>query len=317
MTSPIITNQIQDKQEANPFFIELLDSSAKYFTFQTFDDNKDRKDKRLGRKNCNIIRARAIFQDDDDGFEGTYPSTPSIEVEASPGKYQRYWLSSELTPDQFNTLLDRLVHNYGCDKNAKGLAKVFRLPGFLHLKNPAQPHLVTLLQPSPGTVYGAEALISAFLGDDEESSGDVEGSDVGDVAKEACSSLSEKCTLVPGESEKKRIVSALQALPQRFVDERSLWRDIGMALYSSGLEDARELFDEWSMGSRSAVGRMASWVQPSSMKPNRTSSGIALGRNTRDPRLPLRPCSTTPVGTAGLTPNETIATRTWAMRSAL
>ena len=40
---------------------------------------------------------------------------------------------------------------------------------------------------------------------------------------------------VPDESEKERIVSALQALPQRFVDERSLWRDIGMALHSSGL----------------------------------------------------------------------------------
>ena len=229
MTDLIITYQIQDKKEANAF-LELLDHSADYFTFQTFDDNKDRKDQSLarvihgsldkcwdelvelnrkgagifvtvnetdgvGRKNCNIIRARAIFQDDDDGFEGTYPLTPSIEVESSPGKYQRYWLSSGLTPDQFNTLMDRLVQSYGSDKNAKGLARVFRLPGFLHLKDPAHPHLVTLLEPSPGTVYGAEELISAFLGDDKESSGDVERFDVGDVAKEACSSLSEKCTV--------------------------------------------------------------------------------------------------------------------------
>ena len=325
MTNLIIANQIQDKQEAKTF-IGLLDNGAKFFTFQTFDDNENRKDKRLarvlhgsldkcwdelvelnrkgagifvtvnetdgvGRKNCNIIRARAIFQDDDDGFEGTYPLTPSIEVETSPGKYQRYWLSSGLTPDQFNTLLDRLVHYYGCDKNAKGLARVFRLPGFLHLKDPAHPHLVTLLEPSPGTVYGAEELISAFLDNDKVSSGDVEGSDVGEVAKEACSSLSEKCA-VPNESEKERIVSALQALPQRFVDERSLWRDIGMALYSSGSLDARPLFDEWSMGSEMRWGTWLRGLSQVSMKPGQDTLWKSLGQDTRtedyhqDPVLP-------------------------------
>jgi putative DNA primase/helicase len=288
MTNLIIANQLQDKREAKSF-LGLLDPCADFFTFQTFDNNNNRKDYSLvkvihgsldkcwdelvelnqkgagifvtvnetdgvGRKNCNIIRARAIFQDDDGGFEGTYPLTPSIEVASSPGKYQRYWLSSGLTPDLFNTLLDRLVQSYGSDKNAKGLARVFRLPGFLHLKDPAHPHLVTLLEPSPGTVYGAEELISAFLGDDNESSGDVERFDAGNDAKEACSSLPEKCTGVPSESEKERIVSALQALPQRFVDERSLWRDIGMALHSTGLPDARPLFDEWSMGSEKCGG---------------------------------------------------------------
>ena len=136
---------------------------------------------RVGRKNCNIVRARAIFQDDDDGFEGTYPLPPSIEVETSPGKYQRYWLSSGLTPIRFDILLDRLVAAYGSDKRATDRARVFRLPGFLHLKDPTHPHLVTLLEPSPGTVYGAEELISAFLGYDKESSGDVERFDVGDV----------------------------------------------------------------------------------------------------------------------------------------
>ena len=39
---------VQDRQEANSF-LQMLDPDAKFFTFQTFDDDKDRKDTRLSR----------------------------------------------------------------------------------------------------------------------------------------------------------------------------------------------------------------------------------------------------------------------------
>jgi len=179
-------------------FLQLLDPHAKLFTFQTFDDDKDRKDTRLlrvlhgsleehwtelvalnekgagifitvnetdgrARRNENIVRVRAIFQDDDDGFQGTYPLAPSIQVNSSPGKFQRYWLCSGVTDEQFRTLQNRLIQSFGCDKNVKDLARVLRLPGFFHRKDPKHPHIVTVLEPSPGTVYRADELMSAFL----------------------------------------------------------------------------------------------------------------------------------------------------------
>ena len=68
--------------------VELNDKGAGIFVTVNETDGK-------GRKEENIIGIRAIFQDDDDGFEGTYPLTPSIQVQSSPGKFQRYWLCSD------------------------------------------------------------------------------------------------------------------------------------------------------------------------------------------------------------------------------
>ena len=178
-------------------FLTLLDSEAPYFTFQTFDDNKKRKSSSLirvfhgsldehwhelvelngkgagifvtvnktdlrGRKEKNIIGVRAIFQDDDESFQGTYPLPPSIQVQSSPGKFQRYWLCSDVSFEQFKDLQERLIESYGCDKNVKDLTRVFRLPGFFHRKDPDHPYLVRMVEPSPGIVYGAEELIKAF-----------------------------------------------------------------------------------------------------------------------------------------------------------
>ena len=283
---------VQDKQGAQAF-LQLLDPDAKYFTFQTFDDDKDRKDTRLarvihgsleqkwdelaelnekgagifvtinetdgiGRKTKNIVGVRSIIQDDDGCFQGTYPLVPSIQVNSSPGKFQRYWLCSGVTDEQFKILQHRLIQSFGCDKNVKDLARVLRLPGFFHLKNPAHPHLVTLLEPSPGTVYGAEELMSAFLNGggifQRLECAETEHQDA--AAKETrVKSLQQKPLDGGSSSEEERIVSALSSLPQKFVDDRSSWRDIGMALHSSELLNARALFDEWSMGSAKCDGR--------------------------------------------------------------
>ena len=184
------------KEEAEKF-LRLLDSKSRSFTFQTFDDNKKRKYPSLtrvfhgsldehwdelvelndkgagifvtinktdvrGRKEKNIIGVRAIFQDDDEGFQGTYPLPPSIQVQSSPGKFQRYWLCSDVSFEQFRDLQERLIESYGCDKNVKDLTRVFRLPGFFHRKDPDHPYLVRMVEPSPGMVYGAEELIKSF-----------------------------------------------------------------------------------------------------------------------------------------------------------
>jgi putative DNA primase/helicase len=54
--------------------------------------------------------------------------------------------------------------------------------------------------------------------------------------------------------EEARAISALKLFPAKFVDDRQNWRDIGMALHSTGWPSARSLFDEWSMGSAACGG---------------------------------------------------------------
>jgi hypothetical protein len=113
-------------------FAKLLDQRATQFTLQTFDDDYTRKDRSLvrviasgnvndptlaqlnemgagifvtinqtdlkWRSNDNITRIRAVWQEDDDGFAGTFPMEPTAVVESSPGKYHRYWLVSDEWP---------------------------------------------------------------------------------------------------------------------------------------------------------------------------------------------------------------------------
>jgi putative DNA primase/helicase len=319
-------------------FLQLLDENAKVFTFQTFDDDKLRKEGTLakvlhgsleecwhelvelnnrgagifvtvnetdgrGRKNENIVGVRAIFQDDDAGFQGAYPLPPSIEVMSSPGKFQRYWLCSGVTPEEFKIFLDRLTDSYGSDPKAKGVARVLRLPGFYHLKDPDDPHLVTL-QPSPGTVYGAEELRSAFLSAEAVPvSGTLQRAGRAETVQQSTAKnalAGEETRRIEqfsspvlqsvdrGQSEQERVVSALLALPQKFVDERNLWRDIGMALYSSGLPGARSLFDEWSMGSEKFGGGHGFPGSPKYDKAGQETFWTSLSKDFNGPKITLK-----------------------------
>ena len=112
-----------------------------------------------GRKSENIIRVRAIWQDDDDGYGGGFPLPPSIVVSTSPGKFQRYWLANDLSREDFKVLMQTMVADYGCDKRAADVARVLRLPAFSH--NKADPYLVTILEAS-GVRYGRDELLKAF-----------------------------------------------------------------------------------------------------------------------------------------------------------
>ena len=120
-------NILNCKKQAAEEFLRLLDPNASAFTFQTFDDDKERRNPRLtrvlngtldehldtlvslnqqgagifvsvnetdgnGRKMENIIRIRAVFQEDD-GDGTKLPVTPHIIVQTSPGKYHRYVLT--------------------------------------------------------------------------------------------------------------------------------------------------------------------------------------------------------------------------------
>ena len=43
-----------------------------------------------GRCKENIKSVRAVFQEDDSGYRGSFPLEPSMVVESSPGRFHRY-----------------------------------------------------------------------------------------------------------------------------------------------------------------------------------------------------------------------------------
>lgn len=118
-----------------------------------------------GRRTHNIVEVRALFQEDDQGFEGTLPLVPTFEIKTSPGKGHRYWsvrdawaFDDEGKRDHADCMRG-LVENFGSDKDAKDISRVLRLAGFLH--NKGEPHLVTLGDAS-GQRYTRAELVEAF-----------------------------------------------------------------------------------------------------------------------------------------------------------
>ena len=95
---------------------------------------------------CTRIRAWAI--DIDEGTKSEQqariarsPLSPSSIVETKNG-YHVYWYAADGSKELYRPLVSRLVEYFGGDKNARDLARVLRVPGFYHMKNPESPFLV-------------------------------------------------------------------------------------------------------------------------------------------------------------------------------
>lgn len=70
------------------------------------------------------------------------PLVPSVIVETKRG-YQAYWAAVDGKAEHWNAIvLERLVPHFGSDANARDLCRILRVPGFLHLKDPADPFKV-------------------------------------------------------------------------------------------------------------------------------------------------------------------------------
>ncbi len=163
-------------------YLTAMDEEAEVYCFQTFDDQKDRRDSSLtrilngtleehsaeltglnqrgagifvtvnvtdgkGRKLENIVRARAVFQEADHPNTPPPSLDPHVEVESSPGKFHRYWLINKATAPTFDAwaeVMERMVTDFGSDPNARDYARILRVPGFYHQKNPRNPHMVRM-----------------------------------------------------------------------------------------------------------------------------------------------------------------------------
>lgn len=113
------------------------------------------------RRVSDVSQVRALWQDDDQHFSGEFPLEPSLVVQTSPGKYQRYWfIHPETTPtiEEWHKVQKNMIH-WGCDPNTLDAVRVLRVPGFDHQKS--HPFTVTELD-APCTLYAWSTLIKAF-----------------------------------------------------------------------------------------------------------------------------------------------------------
>jgi hypothetical protein len=104
----------------------------------------------------NLTRVAFWAVDLDDGTKAEQleriqkaPLIPSLIVETKRG-YQVYYRAKDGRKEHWNAIvLHRLVPYFGADKNARDLARILRVPGFLHLKDPANPFQVKTVFTSP------------------------------------------------------------------------------------------------------------------------------------------------------------------------
>lgn len=271
----------------------LIEGIDDGFTFQTFDDNKDRKSKALvrvlhgtlgavhstlremnkqgagvfvtinatdmtGRRINNLTHVRAVWVEDDSGLDIPLPLEPHLISETSPGKYHKLFLVDGLTFDQHQEVQDVLINEYGSDPNAKDLARVLRVPGYYH--NKGTPHMVRLIHESGQPPYTAAQILEAF----KPTPGAVSvhpakpsrtlTAPPAPVAEDGYQPITEADALPPLPDID--LSNAAQFLPPPGEQGYSEWRDVGMALHHQfgGSHEALVLFDEWSQQVREYQG---------------------------------------------------------------
>ncbi|KQV73020.1 VapE domain-containing protein [Rhizobium sp. Root1220] len=69
---------------------------------------------------------------------------PSFAVQSSPAKFHCYWVTQNYQGNErYTTLQRKLRQVYDSDRAIVDPTRVLRVPGFLHMKNPVTPHMVT------------------------------------------------------------------------------------------------------------------------------------------------------------------------------
>jgi putative DNA primase/helicase len=177
-------------------FLKLL--GAKQFTFQTFDDNSERKNTKLarilhgtldehaerlihlnrlgagvfvavnrtdlkGRKRENIQRVRAITVDLDGAPVEPIQRCqlkPHVIVESSPGRYHAYWRVKGLPLDEFEDVQRAIAKRFDGDPEVARLMHVARLPGFKHCKR--EPFQTRIVEANEGPPHSAKQILAEF-----------------------------------------------------------------------------------------------------------------------------------------------------------
>jgi putative DNA primase/helicase len=188
--------EIEIDLEAAARFLDLL--GAKHCTFQTFDDNAERKNRKLacilhgnldehadqlahlnrlgagvfvalnqtdgeGRKRENIKRVRAVTADLDGAPLDPIRQCalkPHTIVESSPGRYHVYWCVKRFPLDLFEDLQRAVAKRFDGDTQIAKLTHVARLPGFNHCKG--EPFRSRIVEINEVPTYRAEEIFKEF-----------------------------------------------------------------------------------------------------------------------------------------------------------
>lgn len=104
-----------------------------------------------------VVNVRAYYVDVDgarDNLEKDLVSEDMLSAQLPPTSIvytrngvQALWAvhSGSIDAEEYKITESGLIHKFHADKNAKDIARVLRVPGFLHMKNPATPYLCTVM----------------------------------------------------------------------------------------------------------------------------------------------------------------------------
>ena len=166
-----MSQELQPSKAEAQRFLDLIGTSGA-FTFQTFDDDQDRKRPFLakifhgtlerlcetlahlneqgagifvvinetdlkGRKEENILKVRACFVDLDGApIEPVlnHPTEPALVVESSEGRWHAYYPCTDMPLEAFYGMQHAIADEFNGDTAICDLPRVMRLPGFFHQK---------------------------------------------------------------------------------------------------------------------------------------------------------------------------------------
>ncbi len=249
-------------------FLDLM-AEGEAVTFQTFDDDKERKSnalaavfhgdleqhqKRLqafnergagifwtvnftdggGRKAENVTGIRCLFLDLDGAplqpVLAVGPE-PHAVVESSPGKWHVYWQVTGCPLEKFKGAQLALAAKYNGDTSVHDLPRVLRLPGFAHRKG--EPFVSRIVSLEPIQPYAFDALVQRL------------GIDLSAPPPSRPYVAHEPHELSDEQLQPDQLVDLRSALHALDADDRATWVENGQRLKRLG-DVGRELWLAWS-----------------------------------------------------------------------
>ena len=114
------------------------------------------------RSNENVSSINAYFIDKDDGPVERYHTLPTVVVSTPQGEHVYFKAFPGEKVGEFSSTQEELINHYKSDPAVKDRARVMRLPGSYHLKNPDKPCLIKIKEINKDERYSSEGLLEGF-----------------------------------------------------------------------------------------------------------------------------------------------------------